>query len=336
MRFRHLLFFISAITLSGCFAAYIPEPQLDYQSSPSESAIIAFSVSSLAGIEEKSGWSRLNGSNSLGHQYIFPGLPITRLYLERDLNDVLGEYLLYHPKLGRGARAITDLSPSELRQLFGAKTKLFKLGIDRFSTSAQDFFFLRKAIVEGRINFFLNNSNPVQLEFSSSRFISKGTVEVLSELIEESLFNSFESSNITDYAAKVTNEILPITTLVCLSQKLNLEDRSCLSSKNISIGVENYFRKKNLHFVSFRDACPRTLPAQSLLLSIETSEITKENDLLKISGNFSLADLANGNKKIRSLELSNSAQPDYSSNEPDCAGMRQLSEKLLEEFFQNG
>lgn len=338
MRLRHLLFFIGVISLSGCFAAYIPEPRSDNLShvSESESAVIAFSVSSSTEIEKKSRWNRINGSNSLGHQYLFPGFPVTRLYFERGLNDVLGEYLLYHPRLGRGHRAVSNLSSPILGKLFGSRTKQFKVDVESFSTSAQDFFFLRKAITEGRINLSLNNANPIQLEFSSSRFISKATVEVISELIEESLFNALEESSIPNATLNSTSEVLPITTIICIGEKSKLEEEdSCLSKRNISIGVEDYFRKKNLSFISFRDSCPEILPKHGFLFLINTPNIEEQNDKLNFSGALSLADLANDKLEINSQVVSKVGQPDLNSNEPNCAGVRQLSEKLVSEFLQN-
>ena len=340
MRIRHLLFFFPLICLSGCFAVYIPNPEPNALPIPtSESAVVAFSVDNY---QETAGNSRLNrfiGTKSVGHQYLFPGFPITRLYFEREIADVFGEFLLFHPKLGRGFRAVTNLSSMELRQLFGPKSATFKIDIENFSATAQDFFFLRKAAVNGKINFSLNNSISEALEFNSSRFISKASVEVLSELIEESLFNSLQDFNLPKTTNTPTNTIAQPTTIICIFESPKVEKTSCLSKNSVSIGVEHYFRIKNLPFVSFRDGCPNTLPIKGYSLSIRVIEIANENNTLKLSGQFILGDLGNQNRAsapVKSQLISKTGSLDSSSSEPECSGARKVSEQLIEEFFHNG
>jgi hypothetical protein len=338
MGLRHPLFFLSLLSLSGCFAAYIPEPHLEKLNLTDDSAVVAFSLDSNSKSKGNSGWSRFNGKNSLGHQYLFPGFPVTRLYFERNLNDVLGEFLLNHPKLGLGARAITNLTPTEFNLVFGANSRVFTIDIKSFSASGQDYFFLRKATVEGVVDFDSTFSRPEPLEFSSSRYISKATVEVISELIEESLFNSLQNAPMRRSSFVSIGIQKPLTTFLCVVEKPLADQDPCLSKKNISIGIESYFRKKNLKFVSFRDQCPEKLPVGGYFLLVNAGKIAEGDKELEVSTKFSLSELTNqsgANITIKSEILDKKGKSDSSSSEPACSGIRKISEELAEDFFNH-
>ena len=348
MPLRHLLFFWTLISLPGCFAAYIPSPvltpvsKLTSESATSQSAIVAFSVEDSYENKPNNRWSRFIGEKSVGHQYLFPGLPITRLYFDREINDIFGEFILDHPKLGLGRRSVTNLTSLEMKQLFGASASAFKVNIENFSATAQDFFFLRKALVEGQIQFALDNTAPQLLEFSSSRFVSKASVEILSELIEESLFNALEKTSRMKtqdpiQSSPIQSNSYRTPTIICVSQKFKLGQELLLSKKNILIGVETYFRKNNLTFVSFRDNCPSRLPNKGFHLLIESNELQAERESVKISGTVSLRDLSNSDlhsNLIRTLPIDKLVKLDNSLSQPVYSTTSKLSEALVTEFFQ--
>jgi L-2-hydroxyglutarate oxidase LhgO len=137
-------------------------------------------------------WNQLKGKNSIGHQYLFPGVPITRLYFEREIDQVVGEYILYHPNFGSGPHAITNLDQVNARKILGPNSTYLKVEVEDMSATAEDYLFLRRAVTSGSFKLTVNETSYENLNFHNSRWISKASTEVLSEIIESGLFDSVQ------------------------------------------------------------------------------------------------------------------------------------------------
>lgn len=276
-------------------------------------------------------------NGSFGYQYLFPGIPVTRLYFDREIDQIFGEYLLNHPKFGQGNRAITNLNFFELYSLFGTDATAFTLYTENFSASGRDYLFMKEAAVTGQVKLTLNDSISETLEFNASRFVPRPTVEVISELVEEGLFNAMESAYINGSSYQNASSTKPVTTIICITGKTPSED-PCLSKKNISIGAERYFANTNLKYISFRDSCPSMLPDNTHHLKITFLEAKIKDNDVKLSMSFSFREFTKDGNSIllaSPKESQRSGRLEHSSSRPECATVQKLTEDLIRDLFQN-
>ncbi len=346
---RALLFCLPVLlALPGCFAVTVPEPQFSSEliSSPKVSWAQMSSIVALDQSRASASWSstrspleRLSGKDSLGHQYLFPFLPVTRLYFSRSIDDTLGELVLSHPKFGRSQRAITNISPHDLHNLFGEQAHHLTVDLTKVSASVRDFLLIRNASVGGEIKLQLDSKELADGTFSASRYVQNAPGEVLAELFEQGIFEFVDSlplflpSRQNASTAPPANSVgRKHVTIVCLSPPhLQLP---CKSAREISRGFEQYLRKHEILFVSFRDGCPKTMPNSGYLIEGRGIEIREQGEQLELALNISLLDLSQeAITPLRLLPLSRSMSLISSSADPVCETISKLSEQLAEEFL---
>lgn len=329
MRLNLLIIFI---VCSGCFAIAIPEPgrgTIPKQTSLNHSATAIYTPDfNEVPTFERNILERLAGKDSVGHQYVFFLIPVTRLYLERGTNEMLREFALTNPVLGSGDKIATNLSYQDFRALVGANIPYYDLELISLSASVYDLFIFRKISIRGEMRI-----GESFIPIRSSEYSKTGAPEEISALLESALLNSLIGVIQRDKRSELS-ALSSAATLICppsietTAEHINIVD--------IQRGWEEYFRETHKPFISFRTACPARLQLPHYKLSGEDLKININRDDIVISGTMRLKEAAiSGERLLLKRALDTACPIEWRATDSLGITHERAGKKFLREFFDD-